>query len=83
MSKAEERALEIYPKKGNDGLGEHLVRGMFVSGYQTAEKDLELTFEDVDWLLEQVRTMSGLWVKTNPSCEKVLQKFNEMKRNVL
>ena len=50
MCKAEERALKAYPVKiaGRDGYDENLrERKGFVKGYHQAEKDLELTWEDL------------------------------------
>ena len=56
MSKAEERALEAYPPKlvaysdlfGEETLDDNgLKRAIFIEGYQQAEKDLELTWEDM------------------------------------
>ena len=52
MSKAEERALEAYPPKiGGDSRGSYdfneLNRIKYLQGYHQAEKDLELTWEDM------------------------------------
>jgi len=55
MSKAEERALEKYPthsvlivpaRRGGYYADSHLREG-FIEGYHQAQKDLELTWEDV------------------------------------
>ena len=50
MSKAKERALKVYPIKiaKRDGYDENLrERKGFVKGYEQAEKELELTWEDM------------------------------------
>ena len=59
MSKAEERALEVYPPKlvtysdlfGEETLDDNgLKRTVFIEGYHQAEQDLKLTWEDVKLL---------------------------------
>lgn len=59
MSKAEERALEAYPPKftkqkryskrvQSEKIDVHQsVRTIYIKGYHQAEKDLELTWEDI------------------------------------
>ena len=48
MTKAEERALEAYP---NEHFVDHtyaeMCRGFYEEGYEQAEKDLALTWEDI------------------------------------
>ena len=51
MSKAEERALEAYPKETRDITGfvvdighPQYMRDLYIKGYHQAEKDLELTW---------------------------------------
>ena len=54
MSKAEERALEAYPKETRD-IGGFVVdighpqymRDLYIEGYHQAEKDLELDWVDI------------------------------------
>ena len=55
MSKAEERALEAYPKETRDITGfvvdighPQYMRDLYIEGYHQAEKDLELTWEDIE-----------------------------------
>ena len=53
MSKAEERALETYPYNGDyrgQGDSNSKFREAYIKGYRQAEKDLELTCEDVKLL---------------------------------
>jgi hypothetical protein len=84
MSKAEERALEKYPKKiewvGNQWDGAPFdvnseSRVAYKQGYEQAEKDLELTVDDIkniDRLLNQCVDCS------NPY-QEVLKRFNTQK----
>ena len=68
MSKAEERALEAYPYA-------EMCRKKYLEGYHQAEKDLELTVDDIkaiDRLLNQCVDFS------NPY-EEVLKRYREMK----
>lgn len=79
MSKAKQKALEAYPIKivPRDGYDENLrERKGFIKGYHQAEKDLELTWEDIktiDKLLNQCVDYS------NPY-QEVLKRFKEMKK---
>lgn len=63
MSKAEEKALEKYPIEMYEEVGWRCVdknaykRHYFIEGYHQAEKDLELTWEDlkmIDEISDQV-----------------------------
>lgn len=50
MSKAEEKGYEAYPVSFYEGTTvdvNEMPRYVFVEGYQQAEKDLELTWEDI------------------------------------
>ena len=87
MSKAEERALEAYPKETRDIGGivvdighPQYMRDLYIEGYHQAEKDLELTWEDVRDILnlyEEVIEMDF--------CEdiygEILKRFKERKEN--
>ena len=97
MSKAEERALEKYPKKiewvGNqwDGAPFDVNSGnriAYKQGYEQAEKDLKLTWEDIaeildvtdviandDSMEERLKTMSE-----EEYCQEVLKRFKEVKK---
>ena len=82
MSKAEDRALEAYPiviSQHSDNCKEYdsneSDRLTFIEGYQQAEKDLELGWEDIktiDKLLNQCVDYS------NPY-QEVLKRFKERK----
>ena len=96
MTKAEEKALEAYPAmiakciifpetKGSDfNTG---FRKAYQKGYEQAEKDLELTWEDIK-TIEQIITTSDwydfeingkLWSKE--FYEEVLKRFKEAEKN--
>lgn len=94
MSKAEERALKAYPIKiaERDRYDENLrERKGFVKDYHQAEKDLELTWEDLK-LLQNIS--HGIFAETaNGSAEfyqvypteqsffeEVLKRFKELKK---
>ena len=83
MSKAEERALEAYPKETRDITGfvvdighPQYMRDLYIEGYHQAEKDLELTVDDIktiDKLLNQCVDYS------NPY-QEVLKRFKNLKK---
>lgn len=94
MSKAEDRALKAYPVKiaGRDGYDENIrERKGFVKGYHQAEKDKELTWEDLK-LLQNIS--HGIFAETaNGSAEfyqvyptdqsffeEVLKRFKDLKK---
>lgn len=69
MGKAEERALEKYPYA-------EICREKYIEGYHQAEKDLELTVDDIkdiDRLLNQCVDYS------NPY-QEVLKRFQNLKK---
>ena len=86
MSKAEERALEAYPKETKDINGivvdighPQYIRDFYIEGYHQAEKDLELSWEDI----ETIQEMANKYCKHH-SCEprffvykEVLKQFNK------
>lgn len=100
MSKAEERALEAYPPKlvtysdlfGEETLDDNgLKRAVFIEGYHQAEKDLELTWEDVKLLQDisgevfaEVARGSVDYYQIYPTqqsfLEEVLKRFKELKK---
>lgn len=41
------------------------------------EQEQEVSFEDIEFLLDKVHFMSGYWIKTNPDCTKIIKDFNE------
>jgi len=85
MSKAEDKAKELYPDwkmtgvSNVDGQEESMVRIQrvaYIKGYRQAEKDLELTWEDIktiDKLLNQCVDYS------NPY-QEVLKRFNKERK---
>jgi hypothetical protein len=79
MDKSAERALKAYPVKiaGRDGYDENLrERKGFVKGYHQAEKDKELTWEDIktiDKLLNQC-------VDYGNPYQEVLKRFKDLKK---
>lgn len=81
MSKAEERAQDL--GYGTDPLNraeytENEVRNAFIDGYNEAEKDLELTWEDIE-AIDQIFTdvfKDGFDVVTNKYYQEVLNRFN-------
>ena len=79
MSKAEERAHECFP---DDDIASIMSRFGFLLGYQQAEKDNELTWEDI----ETIQEMANKYCKYH-SCEprffvykEVLKRFKESKK---
>ena len=75
MTKADQRALEKYPANKTVFDKYEKQRYAFICGYIQAEKDLELTWEDIktiDKLLNQCVDYS------NPY-QEVLKRFREMK----
>ena len=86
MSKAEERALKAYPVKiaGRDGYDENLrERKGFVKGYHQAEKDLELTWEDIReiyCITLNLREHLGASVFGEPLYQEVLKYFKDFKK---
>ena len=103
QNKAEERALEVYPKMSriteHHGIipadyKSHYIgdaneekRIGFIEGYHQAEKDLALTWEDIENILditdvianddsmeERLKTMSE-----EEYCQEVLKRFNKIK----
>ena len=94
MSKAEERALEVYPGKITRNIfdSRYLTdinaepRQAFIDGYEQAEKDLALTWEDIK-TIEQIIAFSDwydfeingkLW--SQEFYEEVLKRFKEARK---
>ena len=71
MSKAEELAQNRYPT-----LAETYA---FIDGYKEAEENLELTWEDIDWIVGEAicNTPDNLWKEQ--ICKEVLKRFKEKK----
>ena len=98
MNKAEDRALEKYPKKiewvGNQWDGAPFDvnserRVAYKQGYNQAEKDLELTWEDVkeicDIAFEEAcrlqRNMKSSLIYKEQHYQETLKRFKERKEN--
>jgi len=92
QNKAEERALEAYPKDIEKYVGVNGVksvvdnnswqRAIFLKGYQQAEKDLALTWEDIE-VIDQIFTdvfKDDFDVLTNEYYQEVLNRFNKLKK---
>ena len=91
MNKAEERALRAYPPKiDGDSRGSYdfneLNRIKYLQGYHQAEKDMELTWEDIEsiitisYFLDKEEETTGKYAKIMTHCEEVLKRFNEQKK---
>lgn len=87
MTKAEEAALEAYPHYTAENLDDVIkARRFFAKGYEQAEKELELTWEDVQLLdfyaMEcQVEESKGRKFKSSQEFfEEVLRRFNKAKK---
>lgn len=82
MSKAEDRALEAFPlKEDGDSRGSYdlnvVKRIIYQQGYKQAEKDLELTWEDIKliWnITDELENMSE-----EEFYNEVLKRFKEKK----
>lgn len=83
MSKAEELAEKAYPKIG---LYDNLMkRKGFIEGYHQAERDLELTWEEISTLRQiffdynrQIR--NGMSIPNDEDyCKEILKRFKAMK----
>lgn len=99
MSKAEDKAKELFPLLETDKIGnnpyisyniEQLSKQEgFIEGYHQAEKDLELTWEDIPeifWISERLKT--SWWFRDNEQAkqigtqvfwEEVLKRFKQRK----
>ena len=90
MSKSEERALEAFPLKiDGDSRGSYdlnlVKRIVYQQGYKQAEKDLELTLEDVKeiyCIALNLRDHVGSSVFGQPFYEEVLKRFNKERKEV-
>ena len=92
MSKAEERAQAAYPAWRN-GIGDEFSSNSayygFIEGYHQAEKDLELSWEDIkeicDIAFEEAcrlqRNMKGSLIYKKEHYQIVLKRFKERKEH--
>ena len=92
IDKATERALEAYPKETRDITGfvvdighPQYMRDLYIEGYHQAEKDLELTWEDISKIIsidQQVCGTMGISDYTHShqqAMEEVLKRYKERK----
>ena len=77
MSKAEERALEVYPIESHEMYDDlYRQRNAYVKGYYQAEKDNELTWEDIEkvcLIAKEVHLFRGFWSEN--VYQEVLERF--------
>ena len=90
MSKAENRALELYPIESGevfDANGDiyesddknYAERFAYIKGYQQAEKDLELTVDDI---MKIDALLIEMWNNQSENkYQEVLKRFKERKEN--
>ena len=93
MSKAEERALERFPVHegaSKEWIEMHLkgICAEYIEGYHKAEKDLELTWEDISTLREilddvEQEFRKGLHEDKDHIgyCQEVLKRFNKERKD--
>lgn len=89
MSRAKERALEAYPKSEKYTTSQRLIvndlRDGFIQGYEQAEKDLALTWEDMK---EIQRLLDVVWseqditapIEEDTIYKEALKRFNEARQ---
>ena len=93
MSKAEDRALEVYPKETRDVTGfvvdigcPQYMRDLYIEGYHQAEKDNELTWEDIELIYNitydesrNVALKKGGEISEQEFYQEVLKRFKAQK----
>ena len=81
MSKAEEKAEKAYPAWRN-GIGDEFSQNSayygFIEGYHQAEKDLELTWEDIK-VIEKFLGFDNIIESPKEFYQEVLKRFKERK----
>lgn len=92
MSKAEQRALEAYPPKyakqkrnskmvRSEKADTHSsARAIYIKGYNQSEKDSELTWEDIDWIVGEAVCRVSEDSVAEQICKEVLKRFKERKQ---
>ena len=88
MSKAEHRALEAYPKDLEEYIDVNGLRSVvddngwqraiFLKGYRQAEKDLELSWEDIE-VIEKLLGFDNIIESPKEFYQEVLKRFKERK----
>ena len=90
MSKAEERALEVYPDIPLPHLGDGIVakcghlRRAYTEGYEQAEKDLALTPEDIKLITKihyEIVFMNTTGIKVGDVASEILTRFKQFKED--
>ena len=92
MSKAEERALERFPV--HEGASEEWIEvhlkdicGDYIEGYHQAEKDLELSWEDIKKIYFLFKDVLNEWYGHKFSdegiCREVLKRFKAQKVDIV
>lgn len=86
MSKAEERALKAYPKETRDISGfvidighPQYMRDLYIEGYHQAEKDNELTWEDIK-VIEKLLGFDNIIEPPKEFYQEVLKRFNKERK---
>jgi len=86
MSKAEQRALEAYPKETRDITGfvvdvghPQYMRDLYIEGYQQAEKDNELTWKDIK-VIEKLLGFDNIIESPKEYYQEVLKRFNKERK---
>ena len=85
MSKAEEKGYQAYPVSFYEGTTvdvNEMPRDVFIEGYHQAEKDLELTWKDIEKLDNLLWELCEKWSNKNDNegyYEEVLKQFKDYK----
>ena len=84
MGKAEKRALEAYPDfdAGSVKIIQGFQRQCYINGYEQAEKDFELTWEDMKTIIELDGNVGECddFHGSQKYYEKVLELFKEKRK---
>jgi hypothetical protein len=80
LSRAKEEALKVYPPQSIAANYDTINRrDAFEYGYLKAEKDLELTWEDIDWIVGEAICNTPNNLGKEQICKEVLNRFKERK----
>lgn len=80
LSRAEEEALKAYPPQSIAANYDTINRrDAFEYGYLKAEKDLELTWEDIDWIVGEAVFRVSEDSDKEQICKEVLKLFKDFK----
>lgn len=95
MTKAEEQALKAYPRATRDIGGmvvdighPQYMRDLYIEGYNQAEKDLELTWQDIRRILDAADKLAIDYgseklneIGYDDYCKEVLARYMETKKD--